>query len=278
MPSDAAEPDGDSLELKSRSAGPAAESLAAALAGTGVLDGFNWKLRSSTKRHTVGVTIERDASVTVAAPAESGLNQLVVVLQAKRPWIARRTAERAQQLGEHPAKQIVSGENFPYLGRNQRLHVAAEQAVPVRREGGRLRLRAMPPRDGAQAIIDWYTRTAACWLDPRFHSWAGRIEVSPAGVDILDLGQRWGMTRPGGKVTLHWALFQLQSALVDYVLVHELVHLAEPHHGPAFWRRLDRVQPDYQERRECLAELGRHVWLGDVQDSSPRPDLRASIR
>jgi len=88
--------------------------------------------------------------------------------------------------------------------------------------------------------------------------------VSPASVRVRDLGRRWGSAEARGAVALHWALFQLSPTLVDYILVHELVHLAEPHHGKSFWRRVDRALPDYQERRERLADFGRHVWLGDV--------------
>lgn len=243
----------------------AADTLAATLSGTGVLDGLNWRLRTSVRRRTIGLTIERDASVTIAVPIGSELGQLVPVLRARRPWMLRRAGERARRLGEHPAKQIVSGEDFPYLGRNQRLLIVPEQAVSVRRIVGRLCLPAMPARDGARAVIDWYTRTASAWMGPRVESWGGRVGVSPRVTHICDLGRRWGMARPDREVALHWALFQLRPTLVDYVLVHELVHLAEPRHGAAFWHRLDRVLPDYEERRERLDEAGRHVWLGDIE-------------
>lgn len=241
------------------------ETLAATLGETGVLDGLTWRLRVSARRRTVGLTIEPDASVMIAVPAGSEPGQLVPVLRSRRRWMLRRTAERAQRLGEHPAKQLVSGENFPYLGRNQRLLIVPEQAVTVHCIGGRLRLPAMPALDGAKAIVDWYTRTATAWIGPRMESWAGRVGVLPSGPHIRDLGRRWGMAKPDGQVILHWALFQLRPTLVDYVLVHELVHLAEPRHGAAFWHRLDRVLPDYGERRERLAEAGRRVWLGDVE-------------
>jgi predicted metal-dependent hydrolase len=240
--------------------------LAAALTDARVLDGLTWQLRVSIRRHTVGLTIERDASVTVVAPAGILPTQLAAAVQAKRRWLIRRSAERAARLSDHPAKQIVSGENFPYLGHNQRLLLVARQAIPVRLEGGRLCLRTMPPNDGAQAIIDWYTRTSLRWVDQRGRSWARRIGVSSTGIGIRDLGRRWGTVGVGSEVALHWALFQLQRPLIDYVLVHELVHRVEPHHGHAFWQRLDRALPDYQARRERLAEAGRQVWLGDVEN------------
>jgi len=127
----------------------------------------------------------------------------------------------------------------------------------------------MPPGDGARALIDWYVRSASAWLAPRGWSWTERIRATPSSIAVRDLGRRWGSAGQRGAVALHWALFQLPPALVDYVLVHELVHLDEPHHGKAFWRRLDRALPDYQQRRARLADLGRHVWLGDVYVREP---------
>ena len=54
---------------------------------------------------------------------------------------------------------------------------------------------------------------------------------------------------------IHWATLQLPPALVEYVLAHELAHLREPHHGPAFWQLLARVMPDYEERKRELASV-----------------------
>ena len=63
---------------------------------------------------------------------------------------------------------------------------------------------------------------------------------------------------------MHWATLQLSPALVDYVLVHELAHLREPHHGPDFWQLLGRVMPDYEERKQELAKRGAGLWFGGI--------------
>jgi predicted metal-dependent hydrolase len=56
---------------------------------------------------------------------------------------------------------------------------------------------------------------------------------------------------------------QLRPALVDYVLAHELAHLREPHHGPAFWVVLRRAMPDFDDRKDELAKTGSELWLGE---------------
>jgi hypothetical protein len=76
------------------------------------------------------------------------------------------------------------------------------------------------------------------------------------GIRVLDLGFRWGSCSPGGALNFHWATLLLPSSVVDYVVVHELVHLHESHHTPEFWRRVERAMPDYERRQKWLAKHG----------------------
>jgi predicted metal-dependent hydrolase len=66
-------------------------------------------------------------------------------------------------------------------------------------------------------------------------------------VTVQDLGYRWGSCGKGGRLYFHWRTILLPPRIVDYVVVHELVHLLEPHHTPEFWQRVERAMPDYAE-------------------------------
>ena len=52
----------------------------------------------------------------------------------------------------------------------------------------------------------------------------------------------------------NWKVLQLPVKLIDYIIIHELVHLSERHHGPAFWTALERALPDWQARKEALVD------------------------
>lgn len=70
------------------------------------------------------------------------------------------------------------------------------------------------------------------------------------------LGYRWGSCGSRGALNFHWKTILLPPRIIDYILVHELVHIHEPHHTPAFWTRVERVLPDYAARKEWLAGNG----------------------
>ena len=96
----------------------------------------------------------------------------------------------------------------------------------------------------------------------RVAEWASRIGVAPKGVEVRDLGFRWGSCGQAGGVNFHWATILLPASIVDYVVVHELTHLVEANHTPEFWRRVARALPEYAQRKAWLAEHGgRHVVL-----------------
>ena len=116
---------------------------------------------------------------------------------------------------------------------------------------------------GYDLIIDWYRTRGFKWLRPQVDEWAARLRVKPASLEVADLGHKWGSATSDGQVRVHWATLQLRRALVDYVLAHELAHLHEPHHGPAFWASVARVMPDYEDRRALLARVGATLWFGE---------------
>jgi len=66
--------------------------------------------------------------------------------------------------------------------------------------------------------------------------------------------RRWGSCSARGTITINPALLQAPSPCVDYVLVHELLHLIEPSHSSRFFRLFDRALPDWRQRRQRLAE------------------------
>ena len=102
---------------------------------------------------------------------------------------------------------------------------------------------------------------ARAWLTTRVERFRARIGVEPAGVSVQDLGYRWGSCGKGAKVYFHWRTILLPPRVVEYLVVHELVHLIEPHHTPAFWTRVERVMPDYASRKQWLTESGGQEWL-----------------
>lgn len=218
----------------------------------------------SGQRQTVGLTVERDATVTAVVPPETDEDKLAEAITAKNTWIYAKLRERAETGPWHPPRQFVSGEGFLYLGRSYRLRLVDEAERPVRLHRGRLELRrdcATDEREATRHVVRWYRQTGEPWLRRRIAPWAQRMEVDVARLRVLPLGYHWGSCTSTGTINIHWATMQVSPVLVDYVLVHELAHIRHPDHGPAFWRAVERPMSDYASRRARLRQDGPSLWL-----------------
>lgn len=231
----------------------------------------------SERRRTVGLTVERDATVTAVVPPETDEAKLAAAITAKSPWIYTKLRERAETGPWHPPRKFVPGEGFLYLGRSYRLKLvdgsdsgdsgggdSGAASAPVRLHQGRLELRrdlAGDDREATRHLVRWYRRTGESWLRKRIAPWAERMRVDLAELRVLPLGYRWGSCTSTGTINIHWATMQVSPVLIDYVLVHELAHVRHPDHGPGFWHAVELPLPDYAGRRDRLRHAGPSLWL-----------------
>jgi predicted metal-dependent hydrolase len=236
-------------------------SVAEALPNSMFIGDLQFEVRESPRRATVGITVERDGSLLLHAPPDCTSDVLAAWANSRRMWVYRKLAEKDLLLSARPAKEFVNGEGFAYLGRNYRL--AITDADTVRMERGRL---VMPQREvtagqAEAALVRWYRTRGKQWLPARLARWIGRMGLEQGGLDVRDLGYRWGSLSANGRLNIHWATLQLRPSLIDYVLVHELAHVLHPQHTPAFWATVERAMPDYERRKDDLTTEGARLWL-----------------
>ena len=216
--------------------------------------------RSPRRKKTVAVTVGPDGSVLVVAPVRLASARLDEIVTRKAPWIVQRL-RRAESHDPPPApREFVSGESVLYLGRHYRLRVRTDETGEARLRGGWLHV---PVPAGAQtaahvraALIAWFRRHAAERLPERVEAWRAKAGVAPPRVVVADQRKRWGSCDHHGTIRLNWRIVQAPMRLVDYVVVHELVHLRQRGHGRDYWQAVGRVMPDYERRREELRKCG----------------------
>jgi predicted metal-dependent hydrolase len=236
-----------------------------ALPGEMTIADLDFAVRPSEHRRTLGITVDRNGSLLLHAPAGIDADALAAWAWSKRGWVFRKLAEKHLLLPASPDKEFVTGEGFDYLGRHYRLQLTDDPSgTGVKLERGRLRMpRATASAgSGGTAVIGWYRHRALAWLPRRVDPWAQRMGLYPGDLDVRDLGYRWGSLGKNDRLNIHWAAMQLPVSLVDYIIVHELAHIGQPRHTPAFWAAVERVLPDHDQRRTRLAGTGTTLWLG----------------
>lgn len=224
----------------------------------------------SAKRSTVGLTVERDGSLRLHAPLDCPVEQIEQVATAKQLWVHTKLAEKRLLAQPIVKKLFVTGEGFPFLGRSYRLRlIDLPQSAKSKTANSVLRLhqgrfllwREEQPR-ARKHFIAWYTLRARSRIIQCTERLVQRLEVTPQAVDVRDLGFRWGSCSQNGKLYFHWRTILLPPRIIEYIVTHELIHIHEPHHDRAFWQRVERALPDYNVRKQWLAERGGSFGLG----------------
>jgi predicted metal-dependent hydrolase len=216
------------------------------------IGGLEFTVRRSDRRRTLGLTVDRGGELIAHAPAETSAGELACWLETKLLWVHRKLALKQETAPKVHAPEYVTGEAFCYLGRRYWLKVVNNQQAPLHFDGASFTLR----RDAGPAeshFRSWYIARGAEWMANRVAMLSSRTATRPQRVAVRDLGFRWGSCGKGDVLYFNWKVLQLPVRFVDYIVVHELVHLREKQHGPKFYAALGRALPDWKERKESLA-------------------------
>lgn len=223
------------------------------------VDNLHFQVRRSERRRALEITVDRGGELVLSAPPSVPVAKLRDFAHRKRMWVYKQLARKEALGHETPRKVFVDGEGFAYLGRSYRLRLVPQSDAAVKLQAGRFVMPKAVVRDGREHLIRWYADRARDWLTGVVADYAARMEVMPAGVRVQDLGYRWGSCGKGNWLYFHWKTILLPAQIAEYVVVHEMAHLHEPHHTPEFWRRVERALPDYARRKAWLAARGREV-------------------
>jgi predicted metal-dependent hydrolase len=216
---------------------------------------FAYQVRYS-KRRTLALYVYPDQRVEVRAPL--GCPEAVVqgFVADKSAWVQRKLAEFSRR--PPVVAEFDIGQPQPYLGAHYPLVLIPERPFGVWLAADRLLLRCRAESGAARLLADWYRRQAQEVFAQRLLACREKMadfRLPEPALRLRRMRRRWGSCSSDGKITLNLDLVRYPLHLIDYVIVHELCHLREFHHGPAFYRMMDAALPDWQERRSELRQL-----------------------
>jgi predicted metal-dependent hydrolase len=211
------------------------------------------------RRRSIGFVVGIEG-LTVSAPRWVGQGDVESALREKANWILRKLHEQRER-AERIAQARVDwrdGARLPFLGRTLtvRLDPLASGAL-LDAEAAVLRIGLPPAAEPAQvrdAVQSWLQRQARRLFEERCALYAARLGVRVKRLGLSSAATRWGSASADGSIRLHWRLVHFALPVIDYVVTHELAHLREMNHGPAFWNVVRSVLPEFERSRSTLRE------------------------
>ncbi|MEW6583594.1 MAG: SprT family zinc-dependent metalloprotease [Actinomycetota bacterium] len=220
--------------------------------------------RMRTIRMVVG-----EGFLRVSARPGVPLREVEDAIREKERWIARH----AHLLDEGPPPPLADGDALPLLGGEVELGLACtgRRSWRFREDDARLTVEVGEAADADAVVADWYRTVALHRLGSLVMERAPHVGVRVPQVVVRDARSRWGSCSSQGRVGLNWRLVMAPPQVADYVVVHELAHLREMNHSPAFWAVVAAVVPDHREHREWLRAHGEALMRRRPRRDVPRP-------
>ncbi|WMJ74110.1 SprT family zinc-dependent metalloprotease [Cytophagaceae bacterium ABcell3] len=209
-----------------------------------------------SKRKTLSIYIERDGSISVLAPENKSDTEIEEVVKKKSFQIFRFLAEKEELNASRSTREPVSGETYTYLGRNYQLQLVEGQDVPLMLKEGHFLLSKKHRNDIQEVFKDFYRKKGLLKIKKRVDFYKEKMGVSPAEIRVMELKNRWASCNKKGDLNFHWKCMMAPLSIIDYIIVHELAHLRHDNHSEAFWNEVDKVMPDYRERKNWLKFKG----------------------
>ncbi|EKD40155.1 MAG: hypothetical protein ACD_75C00158G0002 [uncultured bacterium] len=222
---------------------------------------IEYDLLRSDERRTADIVIERDGRISVRAPRHIPAEEIDAVVTRKRLWIYRNLADWRDLNATRVVREWVNGEGFLYLGASYRLLLVQEQDEPLKLKDGRFCLqRRMVETEGEEAakriFEKFYIEKGVERIGKRVSYFAPKVGVSPLSIQVKEIGYSWGTCTKEGRLHFHWKCMMATPKVIDYIVVHELCHLHHRDHTEAFWNEVDKVLPDWHERKNWLRANG----------------------
>ncbi|MGY1692307.1 M48 family metallopeptidase [Geodermatophilus sp. SYSU D01105] len=198
--------------------------------------------------------------VRVAAPPGLDDDAVRLAVVTRLPWIRKQRQRLLQQERETP-RQYVDGETHYVWGRKYRLRVVDDGARQglVERHGHWLELHSAvgTSRDSLERrLTAWYREELKAAIPERLDHWVPLVGVEAPGWAVRRMKTKWGTCqREQSKIWLNLELAKKPPECLDYVMVHELVHLLERNHTERFFDLMSQLMPTWRTHRDVLNRL-----------------------
>jgi predicted metal-dependent hydrolase len=212
-----------------------------------------------SKRKTIALIVKPDGSLIVRAPLRVSRKSIQEFVEKNRGWIEKHRAKALAALPPAP-RRYLPGERFMYLGMAYPLEIVRGQKKKLLLDES-FKLAESAQRDAAGAFERWYREQARQILQERVDFYARGCGFQYKGIGITGARTRWGSCSSTGALNFSWRLVLAPLDVIDYVVVHELAHTVFHNHSKQFWDRVERIMPDYKERRKWLRKNGRQFAL-----------------
>ena len=207
-------------------------------------------------RKTIGLQITNDARLIVRAPHFASEDFIHKLIQRKESWIKTKQDYFKQRQAKTFVRKFVPGEEFLFLGQSYPLVMIEDIPKAVVMGNNSLMISKVVLGNAKDHLECWYKAQAFDYITQRVGYYAQSTGLKYQSIRINSATTRWGSCGYKDTLNFTWRLIMAPSRVVDYVIIHELMHLKQKNHSRKFWAEVAQMVPDYKQDEYWLKQYG----------------------
>lgn len=217
-----------------------------------------------TDRRSIAILIDPRGRLVVRSPLKVPLNLINAFVASKQAWIEQKLAE-AREREPRQAIEFKDGENFLLLGEKRTLRLISQSKKPLTLVNQEFILHKEHRTDATMLFEKMYKKVAKQYLSERLDTLSTKYGYKFTRMRITSARTRWGSCSSTGTISFTWRLIMAPVEVIDYVVIHELVHIGIKDHSKRFWGKVESLMPEYKKHKNWLKVHGGKLSLGGAQ-------------
>ena len=217
------------------------------------------------KRRTMAIQIMPPDKILVISPLGVPEDIIRRRVRSKGNWIVKKLIQLRDIKIKTPDRTFTDGQLFLFLGKDYPLYIFKNgRKIPkvfFTENRFNMELHEIDHGKMRKAMEKWYRKKADRVINDRVEVYIREIGKRPRIVKVKEQKRRWGSCTAKGDLYFNWRCIMAPPAVIDYVVVHEMSHLAHPNHSKRFWQKVESILPDYKKRRKWLKDNGLRLEL-----------------
>jgi len=207
-----------------------------------------------SKRKTLSLSINENADLVVRAPHRASYDEIQKFISEKSVWIDNKQrlikARLKDNLNQHSSDKCL------YLGSLYPLKIDNNSIEPISFNGQMFTITNVNRERISLSLKSWYKKRFIEVALPRLSYFSDKHNLKVNQVRVKEQKTLWGSCSSKNNINLNYLLIMAPMKVIDYVIVHELVHTIHKNHSAKFWQKVETIMPNYKDARNWLKENG----------------------
>ena len=218
---------------------------------------IEFEVQRSKKAGNTYITVERDSGVLVKAPEHISDSEIQALVRSKAKWIIQKLEEVGNEID---CGEILTGSRLFYMGKSYYVELIEENRQNIEVSFIHSKFKIYTPFKVSQmelteAIDRFYRQRSEEKITKLVRKYSDIMKLYPEYVGFRKSKTKWGSCSERNRITFNPEVIKLSSSLIEYVVIHELAHIAYKNHSKNFWNLVKKYMSDYKIKEEALLQF-----------------------